>query len=147
MIKLKVKDLVLRTFFESELLFFEKILPFLLECRGPIVNDANALFVPRFFYGRNKCSELMPNYVIVIENVSTLGYCLSNDIVFLDYDHLSITLQTIAKLVYPKYLLHFIIRLIKFYFCDLSKNFKTKNKKIIIIYCNNTISDNNTLYT
>jgi len=39
----------------------------------------------------------MLNDVIVIENVSTLGYCLSNDKVFLDFDHLSITLQIIAK--------------------------------------------------
>jgi len=39
----------------------------------------------------------MANDLIVIENVSTLGYCLSNDKVFLDFDHLKIALQTIAK--------------------------------------------------
>ncbi|XP_003243924.1 uncharacterized protein LOC100575630 [Acyrthosiphon pisum] len=102
-IKLKLQDFVLRKFFESdllfnnELIFYEKIIPFLLECRGPTVNDANALFVPRFFYGRNKCDELMSHDLIVIENVSTLGYCLSNEKVFLDFDHLKTTLRTIAK--------------------------------------------------
>jgi len=39
----------------------------------------------------------MSNDLIVIENVSTLGYYLSNDKVFLDFEHLSITLQAIAK--------------------------------------------------
>lgn len=103
MIKLKIQDLVLREcfgcdfMFDNELIFYEKIVPFLLECRGPTVNDAHALFLPRFFYGRNKCSKLMSNDLIVIENVITLGFCLSNDKVFLDYEHLTIALQTIAK--------------------------------------------------
>jgi len=103
MIKLKVQDFGVRECFDidilfhNELVFYEKILPFLLECRGPTVDDANALFVPRYFYGRNNCSELMPNDLIVIENVSALGYCLCNEKVFLDNDHLTVSLQTIAK--------------------------------------------------
>ncbi|XP_022176935.1 uncharacterized protein LOC111038226 isoform X2 [Myzus persicae] len=78
MIKLKIQDLA-------------------LQCRGPTVNDAPALFLPNFFYGRNKCSELIENDLIVIENVNALGYCLSNEKVFLDYEHLTVALQTIAK--------------------------------------------------
>lgn len=50
-----------------------------------------------FFYGRNTFSELTANYVIVIENVSCLEYCFSNEKVFMDYEHLTIALQTIAK--------------------------------------------------
>jgi len=55
MIKLKRQDFVLRKCIESdllvgnELIFYEKTIPFLLECRGPTVNDANALFVSSFF--------------------------------------------------------------------------------------------------
>jgi len=103
MVKLKNQDSILRECFDldimfhNELFFYEKILPFLLECRGPSNNDVNAFFVPRFFYGRNKCSELVPNDLIVIENVSTLGYCLSKDKAFLDNDHLTIALQMMAK--------------------------------------------------
>ncbi|XP_022176938.1 uncharacterized protein LOC111038227 isoform X2 [Myzus persicae] len=103
MIKLKILSLELRycfgcdILFNNELIFYENIMPFLLKCRGPTVNDAHALFLPRFFYGSNKCSELMANDVIVIENVSTLGYCFSNARVFLDYEHLTIALQTLAK--------------------------------------------------
>jgi len=102
-VKLKVQDFVFRECFDldimfhNELLFYNQILPFLLECRGPTVNDVNAFFVPRFFYGRNKCSELTPNDLIVIENVSTLGYCGIKDKAFLDVDHLKIALQTMAK--------------------------------------------------
>ncbi|XP_022176945.1 uncharacterized protein LOC111038231 [Myzus persicae] len=103
MIKLKNQDFGVRECFDIDILFhnestfYEKILPFLLECRGPTVNDENALFVPRYFYGRHNCSELMPNDLIVIENVSILGYYLCNEKVFLDYDHLTIALQIIAK--------------------------------------------------
>jgi len=55
MIKLKHQDFVLRKCIESdlifgnELIFYENTIPFLLECRGPTVNDANALFLSRFF--------------------------------------------------------------------------------------------------
>jgi len=103
MIKLKIQDLVLRgcfgcdILFNNELIFYKKVIPFLLECRGPTFNDSNTLFLPRFFYGRNDCSELMANDLIVIENINTLGYCLSNEKVFLDNDHLTIALQALAK--------------------------------------------------
>lgn len=105
MIKLKIQDLVLRgcfgcdALFYNELFFYKKIIPFLLECRGPILNDSNTLFLPYFFYGRNNCSELIANDLIVIENINTLGYshCSSNEKVFLDIDHLTIALQTLAK--------------------------------------------------
>jgi len=103
MIKLKIQDLEMRSgfgcdfLFNNELIFYKKIVPFLFECRGPTVNDAHALFVPRFFYGRNTFNELTVNDLIVIENVSSLGYRLSNAKVFLDYEHLTVGLRTIAK--------------------------------------------------
>ncbi|XP_022176942.1 uncharacterized protein LOC111038229 isoform X2 [Myzus persicae] len=81
MIKLKLKEYELRKCFESDLIFhnelilYEKIIPFLFECRGPTVNDDNVFFVPRYFY----------------------GYYLSNEIVFLDNDHVTVALRTIAK--------------------------------------------------
>lgn len=83
--------------FHNELYFYEKIIPFLLECRGPLVNDVNALSLPRFFYGRNKGGELAEKDLIIVENVNTLGYRYSVDQLFIDKDHLIIALQAIAK--------------------------------------------------
>ncbi|XP_060871639.1 uncharacterized protein LOC132945860 [Metopolophium dirhodum] len=83
--------------FQNELNFYEKIIPFLLECRGPLVNDVNALSLPRFFYGRNNGGELAEKDLIVFENVNTLGYRFTEEQMFMDNDHLIIALQAIAK--------------------------------------------------
>ncbi|XP_026809059.1 uncharacterized protein LOC113551174 [Rhopalosiphum maidis] len=103
LIKLKNRDQMIRVssecdmLFHNELYFYEKIIPFLMECRGPLVNDVNALSLPRFFYGRNKGGELAEKDLIIFENVNTLGYRYSKDQLFIDKDHLIVALQAIAK--------------------------------------------------
>ncbi|XP_015378358.1 PREDICTED: uncharacterized protein LOC107172582 [Diuraphis noxia] len=64
---------------------------------GPLANDVNALSLSRFFYGRNKGGEFAEKDLIVFENVNTLGYRFTEEQIFLDYDHLIIALQAIAK--------------------------------------------------
>lgn len=103
LIKLKNRDQTIRESVECDVLFqneihiYENIIPFLLECRGPLVNDINSLSLPRFFYGRNKGGELAEKDLIVFENVNTLGYRFTEEPIFLDNDHLIIALQAIAK--------------------------------------------------
>ncbi|XP_022176949.1 uncharacterized protein LOC111038236 [Myzus persicae] len=103
LIKLKNRDQTIRessecdTLFQNELNFYEKIMPFLLECRGPLVNNGNALSLPRFFYGRNNGGELAEKDLLIFENVNTLCYHFTEDQIFLDNDHLIIALQAIAK--------------------------------------------------
>jgi len=103
LIKLKNRDQSIREFsecdtlFQNELNFYEKIMPFLFECRGPLVNEFNVLSFPRFFYGRNNGGELAEKDLIIFENVSTLCYHFTEDQIFLDYNHLIVALQTIAK--------------------------------------------------
>jgi len=103
LIKLKNCDQIVRegyecdTLFQNELNFYEKIIPFLLECRGPLENNVNALSLSRFFYGRNNGGELAEKDLIVFENVNPLGYRFTEEQMFLDYDHLITALQAIAK--------------------------------------------------
>jgi len=103
LIKLKNRDQIIREssecdrLFHNELYFFEHIIPFLLKCRGPLVNNENALSLPRFFYGRNKGGELAEKDLIVFENDNILGYRFNEEQLFMDKDHLIIALQAIAK--------------------------------------------------
>lgn len=104
MIKLKHQDAVLRDvwqsdkLFHNELIMYERIIPFLLECRGPTtVGDANALSFPLFVYGRNVCGDVAEKDFIVFENVYTLGYRFTGDRLFLDNEHVTIALRALAK--------------------------------------------------
>lgn len=103
MIRLKHQDQMLRDcwqsdkLFHNELIMYEKIIPFLLECRGPTFSDANALSFALFFYGRNKCGELADKDLIVFENVYALGYRFNEDRLFLDDEHIAIALRAMAK--------------------------------------------------
>lgn len=55
LIKLKNRNQTIRertesdVLFQNEIHFYEKIIPFLLECREPLVNDVSSLSLPRFF--------------------------------------------------------------------------------------------------
>lgn len=104
MIKLKVRDEKFRVRFKSdhqfqnEITMYETIIPFLFKCHrsmGADVRDYPTL--PRFFYGRNKCGEFAEKDLIVLENANPLGFRLSEARLFLDYNHLIIALQAIAK--------------------------------------------------
>lgn len=86
--------------FHNEILFYERLMPFLLDFvrsgRGGPVEDR----VPRlcrYFYGRNDCGDLTARDVIVLENATPHGYKLSDDRLFLDFDHLILALRTLAK--------------------------------------------------
>jgi hypothetical protein len=103
MIRLKIQDQMLRDcwqsdkLFHNELIMYEEIIPFLLECRGPTVSDTNALSFSLFFYGRNKCGEFAKKDFIVFENVYNLGYRFNEERLFLDNEHVTIALRAIAK--------------------------------------------------
>jgi len=103
-IKLKLRDEKMREIlkidfqFHNEITMYEKIIPFLFECHRSIaggVGDCPA--VPRFFYGRNKCGEFVEKDLIVLENVNPLGFRLCEERLFIDYGHLVIALQALAK--------------------------------------------------
>lgn len=78
--------------FHNEIYSYERVIPFLLER-----SDSDGPQLPRYIYGRNECGESMESDLIVLENVSPLGYRLSEELQFLDYDHLAMAMQAIAK--------------------------------------------------
>jgi len=84
--------------FHNEIATYEKIIPFLLECRGPTTeDDAHVPTIARYFYGRNTSGECWETDLIMLENVEPKGYRLSEERLFLDYDHLVKALHAIAK--------------------------------------------------
>lgn len=104
LIKLKLRDRVKREVFKNDLQFhneimmYERIIPFMLSCRSTTTNDPdNHLSLARYFYGCNKCGEHADRDLIMLENVSPLGFRLSEERLFLDYKHLQKAIQTLAK--------------------------------------------------
>lgn len=85
--------------FRNEILFYERLMPFLLHCvrpeRGPV--DDCVPHLCRYFYGRNDCGDLTARDVIVLENATHLGYRHSGHRLFLDFEHLILALKTLAK--------------------------------------------------
>lgn len=102
--KLKLQDSVKREKlkidlqFHNEILMYEKIIPFLLACYGSAEGCTNGhLSLARYYYGRNKCGEYAEKDLIVLENVRPLGFRLSEEYLFLDYNHLLNAIQALAK--------------------------------------------------
>lgn len=99
-IKSKLRDPAMRETYKSDLHFhneiamYRTIIPFLQRLR-----TADGPPLPPFYYGRNETSVKTKNdsSIIVLENVKHLGFRLSENRLFLDYDHLVIALQAIAK--------------------------------------------------
>ncbi|VVC43036.1 Protein of unknown function DUF227,Protein kinase-like domain,CHK kinase-like [Cinara cedri] len=83
--------------FHNEILMYEKIVPFLLMCRSSVISGLSGPSIPRFFYGRNSFDASVENDLIILENVNPSGFRLSEERLFLDYDHLVKALQAIAK--------------------------------------------------
>lgn len=83
--------------FHNELIMYTKIIPFLFACRGSITNDIKGPSLPKFFYGRNKCGEFVDKDCILLENVNYLGYNMTKERLFLDYNHLVNALDSLAK--------------------------------------------------
>lgn len=103
-IKLKIEDEEKREFFRiddqfhNEITMYKNIIPFLLSRQSSTAIDiSNIPSLPRFFYGRNSCGEFAEKALIVLENINHQGYCLSQELLFLDYDHLISALQALAK--------------------------------------------------
>lgn len=83
--------------FHNEIAMYEKIIPFLWSNRGSADGDAAVPSIPRYFYGRNRCGEFTDNDLVILENVIPLGYSLSEERNFLDYEHLLSALTALAK--------------------------------------------------
>jgi len=96
--------------FHNEIAMYEKVIPFLLDCQDPATKtDSHVPTLPRYFYGRNKDAEYRETDVIFLENVEPKGYRLSEERLFLDYDHLVNALRAIAKLVLYIYIFSIVI--------------------------------------
>lgn len=89
--KLKKMDLQ----FHNEITMYEKIVPYLLRYRCPTISYEHLL--PQFFYGRNSFNEISNTDFIMIENVVPLGFRLTKERLFVDYDHAIVAIRAIAK--------------------------------------------------
>lgn len=106
-IKVKHQTLIMRERFKNdfqfhnEIQFYENIMPFLLACMPPDggSTEIRTLRICRYFYGCNKCGDLAPQDIIILENACHQGYRLSHQWLHLDFDHLVVALKTLAKLV------------------------------------------------
>lgn len=102
LIKFKTQDKVERVTyfvdfqFHNEILMYEKIIPFLLSCRRLIGSDLDGPLLPRYFYGRNNFDIFVENDLIILENANSSGFRLTNESLFLDYEHLVMALQALA---------------------------------------------------
>uniref|UniRef100_A0A2S2NBD3 CHK kinase-like domain-containing protein n=1 Tax=Schizaphis graminum TaxID=13262 RepID=A0A2S2NBD3_SCHGA len=102
-IKLKLRNEELRNRlkidyqFYNEITMYETIIPFLFECHRSLKGIEDWPSLARFFYGRNKCGEFFERDLIVLENVKPLGYQLSEERLFIDYNHLVFALRALAK--------------------------------------------------
>lgn len=83
--------------FHNELIMYTKILPFFFGHRSLITNDLNGPSLPKFFFGRNTCDEFEDKDCIILENVNYLGYYLTKERLFLDFNHLVNALDSLAK--------------------------------------------------
>jgi len=86
--------------FYNEILFYERIAPFLLACSSKSDGDDPATpSLCRYFYGRNDCGDLAPRDMIVLENESDRGYrsAITEHRLCLDFEHLIVALRSLAK--------------------------------------------------
>ncbi|XP_060871222.1 uncharacterized protein LOC132945480 [Metopolophium dirhodum] len=86
--------------FHNEILFYERIAPFLLACcsQGD-GDDSGTPSLCRYFYGRNDCGDLAPRDLIVLENESDRGYrsAVTEHRLCFDFEHLIVALRSLAK--------------------------------------------------
>jgi len=76
---------------------YERVIPFLFQCHRSMADVRDLPTLARFFYGRNKCGEYSETDLIVLENLNPLGFQLCEERLFIDYNHLIIALQALAK--------------------------------------------------
>lgn len=102
-IKLKLRDEKLRNEFKidfqfhNEITMYETVIPYLVQCHHSLADVGDCPTLARFFYGRNKCGEFALSDLIVLENVESKGFRLSEARPFIDYDHLICAIRALAK--------------------------------------------------
>ncbi|XP_025199916.1 uncharacterized protein LOC112597903, partial [Melanaphis sacchari] len=86
--------------FHNETLFYERILPFLMDCCSQKDDDeATIPTLCRYFYGRNDCGDLVNQDIVVLENDAVRGYrmAVTDHRLCLDFDHLVVAIRALAK--------------------------------------------------
>jgi len=84
--------------FHNEILFYERIAPFLLAVVPTAERRSVAPLFCRYLYGRNDCDASALRDMIILENTTTThGYRMSDERLHLDFDHLVMALKTLAK--------------------------------------------------
>lgn len=85
--------------FHNEVLFYERILPFLLDTLPAHGVSAEGRPPPfcRYYYGRNMCGDLVSQDMIILENECTRGFQMSELRLHLDFDHLIVAIKALAK--------------------------------------------------
>jgi len=103
LIKLKPRDEKLREKrkidfqFHNEITMYERVIPFLFQCHRSMAGLGDCPTLPRYFYGRNKSGKFIEKDLVILEDVNPLGFKLCEERLFIDYDHLIIALQALAK--------------------------------------------------
>lgn len=84
--------------FQNEILFYERILPFLRALLPP-GRESCAPSTCRYRYGRNDGGQHVLQDMIVLDNDTARGYepARSAHRLFMDFDHLVVALRTLAK--------------------------------------------------
>lgn len=101
--KLKHRTLEMRIMFRNdfqfhnEILFYETIWPYMLSHVPVRDSDHRVPPLPRYFYGRNLCGDFTLQDLVVVENETPRGYRLSKSQLYLDFDHMTVALKTLAK--------------------------------------------------
>ncbi|CAH0389228.1 unnamed protein product [Bemisia tabaci] len=80
--------------FQNELLFYSEILPLLRKCDRD--GEVTRIF-PKFFHGSIKPGGSSVDNIIIIENVQKLGFKHADAKVFVDYEHIKLTLEWTAR--------------------------------------------------
>jgi len=87
--------------FHNEILFYEQILPFLMDfcSQKDGDEDATPMFC-HYYYGRNNCGDLVNRDIIVLENETIHGYrtAVTDHRLCLDFEHLIVAIRALAKL-------------------------------------------------
>lgn len=102
-VKLKLRDEKMREKvkidiqFHNEITMYERVIPFLFQFHRSTPDVGDCPTLPRYFYGRNKCGEFIEKDLVILEDANQLGYKLCEERLFIDYDHLIIALQALAK--------------------------------------------------
>lgn len=86
--------------FHNEILFYEQIIPFLLDCCSQKDGGEDATpMLCHYYYGRNNYGDLANRDIIVLENETIRGYgaAVTDHKLCLDFEHLIVAIRALAK--------------------------------------------------